>query len=197
MHDRVQEAAYTLVPEEQRAPEHLRIGRILAGQIGSPQSEEAVFEIVGHFNRAAALLVSRLARASTGRLVRMKSITHLLIRYLPETSRASIAAVSAARRTSGKPRNAPRSHEIRRLPWPLPPFSPVDPQFHGYYSYRTRTRAPLEAVVIPLGPPHKCFVVASCAFRIKARSVAEYPSVIATTRSAPGKTGGLGAGMSK
>jgi PAS domain S-box-containing protein len=62
VHDRVQEAAYTLVSEEQRAPEHLRIGRILARQIGSPQSEEAVFEIVGHFNRAAALLVSQEER---------------------------------------------------------------------------------------------------------------------------------------
>ena len=62
MHDRVQEAAYSLVPEEQRAPAHLRIGRLLARQIGPDQREEAVFEIVGHFNRAAALLTSEEER---------------------------------------------------------------------------------------------------------------------------------------
>ena len=59
MHDRVQEAAYSLVSEEQRAPAHLRIGRLLAAQIEPEQREEAVFEIVGHFNRAAALLTSQ------------------------------------------------------------------------------------------------------------------------------------------
>jgi hypothetical protein len=53
------------------------------------------------------------------------------------------------------------------------------------------------AAVIPLGPPHRCLVVESCAFRERARSVAEYPSVIATTNSAPGNSGGLGTGMSK
>jgi PAS domain S-box-containing protein len=62
VHDRVQEAAYSLVPEEQRALEHLRIGRLLAKQVGSDQREEAVFEIVGHFNQAAALLVSQEER---------------------------------------------------------------------------------------------------------------------------------------
>ena len=58
VHDRVQEAAYSLVSEDERAPAHLRIGRLLAGQIEPHQREEAVFEIVGHFNRAAALLTS-------------------------------------------------------------------------------------------------------------------------------------------
>ena len=62
VHDRVQEAAYSLVSEEQRAPAHLRIGRLLAGQIEPDQREEAVFEIVGHFNRAAALLTSEEER---------------------------------------------------------------------------------------------------------------------------------------
>lgn len=62
VHDRVQEAAYTLVPEELRAPEHLRIGRLLARRIGSVQRKEDLFEIAGHFNRAAALLVSQEER---------------------------------------------------------------------------------------------------------------------------------------
>src|SRR4029077_10248335 len=62
VHDRVQEAAYSLVSEEQRALAHLRIGRLLAGQIEPARREEAVFEIVGHFNRAAALLTSEEER---------------------------------------------------------------------------------------------------------------------------------------
>jgi hypothetical protein len=53
------------------------------------------------------------------------------------------------------------------------------------------------AARVPLGPPHRCLVVESGAFRERARSVAEYPNVIATTSSAPGNTGGLGTGMSK
>ena len=36
--------------------------RLLASQIASDQREEAVFEIAGHFNRAAALLVSQEER---------------------------------------------------------------------------------------------------------------------------------------
>ena len=53
VHDRVQEAAYSLIPEEQRAAAHLRIGRLLTTQIAPDKREEAVFEIVGHFNRAS------------------------------------------------------------------------------------------------------------------------------------------------
>lgn len=52
-------------------------------------------------------------------------------------------------------------------------------------------------MVVPVGPPHKCFVVDALALRVNTRSVAEYPKVIATTRNAPGSTGGLGTGRSK
>jgi PAS domain S-box-containing protein len=68
VHDRVQEAAYSLVPEGERAPQHLRIARLLASQIVSDQREEAVFEIVGHFNRAAALLASQEEREKVAAL---------------------------------------------------------------------------------------------------------------------------------
>lgn len=68
VHDRVQEGAYSLVPVEQRAPQHLRIGRLLARQIVSDQREEAVFEIVGHFNRAAVLLTSQEEREEVAAL---------------------------------------------------------------------------------------------------------------------------------
>ncbi len=58
VHDRVQEAAYSLIGEEQRAAQHLRIARLLITQIAPDKQEEAVFEIVGHFNRASALITS-------------------------------------------------------------------------------------------------------------------------------------------
>ena len=58
VHDRVQEAAYSLIPEDRRAPEHLRIGRLLMAKIASEKREEAVFDIVSHYNRASSLLTS-------------------------------------------------------------------------------------------------------------------------------------------
>ena len=67
VHDRVHEAAYALIPEEQRAPRHLRIGRLLA-EIAPDQREEAVFDIAGHFNRAAALLTSEKEREEVAAL---------------------------------------------------------------------------------------------------------------------------------
>ena len=68
VHDRVQEAAYSLIPEEQRAAAHLRIGRLMTTQIASDRREEAVFDIVGHFNRATDLLSSSDERVDVAEL---------------------------------------------------------------------------------------------------------------------------------
>jgi predicted ATPase/two-component sensor histidine kinase len=58
LHDRIQEAAYSLIPENERGVTHLRIGRSLASQ-ETPQSvEENVFEIVNQFGRCAPLIAS-------------------------------------------------------------------------------------------------------------------------------------------
>ena len=62
MHDRVQEAAYSLVPEALRAEAHLRIGRLLAAQTPTDKRGEAAFDIVGHLNRGAALITQREER---------------------------------------------------------------------------------------------------------------------------------------
>jgi len=61
-HDRVQEAAYALIPAGERAAAHLRIGRLLASRSTPEQLDEAVFDIVSHLNRATALLTSRSER---------------------------------------------------------------------------------------------------------------------------------------
>jgi len=58
VHDRVQEAAYTLIPEGERAAEHLRIGRLLAAHTASDAITEHVFEIVSQLNRGVALISS-------------------------------------------------------------------------------------------------------------------------------------------
>ncbi len=56
IHDRVQEAAYSLVPNERRAEVHLRIGRLLAAHTPPEKREEAIFDIVDQLNRGASLI---------------------------------------------------------------------------------------------------------------------------------------------
>ena len=68
VHDRIQEAAYSLIPEESRAAAHLRIGRLLVSHTPPDKREEAIFEIVNQLNRGAALITSREER---GRLAEL------------------------------------------------------------------------------------------------------------------------------
>jgi PAS domain S-box-containing protein len=68
VHDRVQEAAYSLIPEQLRAEAHLRIGRLLTARTPPEQREEAIFEIVNHLNRGAALITSQEEREQLAEL---------------------------------------------------------------------------------------------------------------------------------
>jgi PAS domain S-box-containing protein len=61
VHDRVQEAAYRLIPEQLRGEAHLRIGRLLAANTPS-EKPEAIFDIVNQLNRGASLMTSMQER---------------------------------------------------------------------------------------------------------------------------------------
>src|SRR5882762_6172404 len=58
IHDRVREAAYSLIPERLRAEAHLLIGRLLTVHTPAEKREEVIFEIVNQLNRGAALITS-------------------------------------------------------------------------------------------------------------------------------------------
>jgi PAS domain S-box-containing protein len=68
VHDRVQEAAYSLTPETLRAEAHLRIGRLLASQTPPEKREGAIFEIVNQMNRGVALITLRDEREQLAEL---------------------------------------------------------------------------------------------------------------------------------
>lgn len=68
LHDRVQEAAYALTPNEDRAAQHLRIGRLLATHTPPEKQEEAIFEIVSQLNLGAALIISAEEREQVAKL---------------------------------------------------------------------------------------------------------------------------------
>jgi predicted ATPase/signal transduction histidine kinase len=61
-HDRVQEAAYSLVPDGERAALHLEIGRRLWARTPPAEIGERTFEIASHLNRGASLIASRKER---------------------------------------------------------------------------------------------------------------------------------------
>ena len=56
LHDRVQEAAYSLIPKDLRAKAHLRIGTLFAAHTPPAKREEAIFEIVNQLNRGSHLI---------------------------------------------------------------------------------------------------------------------------------------------
>jgi predicted ATPase/signal transduction histidine kinase/ActR/RegA family two-component response regulator len=63
LHDRIQQAAYLLLPEEFRAAGHLRIGRMLLANLSAEEFTEQLFEVANQFNRGGALIVDRDEKA--------------------------------------------------------------------------------------------------------------------------------------
>ncbi|MEH2049099.1 trifunctional serine/threonine-protein kinase/ATP-binding protein/sensor histidine kinase [Nostoc sp.] len=62
VHDRVQQAAYSLIPEEQKKPIHLKIGLLLLNNIPVAEKEEKIFELVNQFNIAVEFISPQAKR---------------------------------------------------------------------------------------------------------------------------------------
>jgi predicted ATPase/GAF domain-containing protein len=63
LHDRIQEAAYALIPEGERAGAHIRIGRVLLASMSADGITEHLFDVANQLNRGAALLSDRDEKA--------------------------------------------------------------------------------------------------------------------------------------
>ena len=62
LHDRIQQAAYSMIPDGQRAAIHLDIGRVLLSSLTADQLTEQLFEVANQFNRGAGLIADRHER---------------------------------------------------------------------------------------------------------------------------------------
>lgn len=68
LHDRVQQAAYSLIPEEQRQYAHLRIGQRLLQNTPGAERDEMLFEIINQLNQGSSLLTEPSSRMDLARL---------------------------------------------------------------------------------------------------------------------------------
>ncbi|MBS1992756.1 MAG: AAA family ATPase [Cyanobacteria bacterium SZAS LIN-3] len=68
LHDRIQQAAYALIPPANRISEHLRIGRILINQSTEQSIEADLFEIVSQWNLGSSLIESAAEKVELARL---------------------------------------------------------------------------------------------------------------------------------
>jgi predicted ATPase/signal transduction histidine kinase/CheY-like chemotaxis protein/tRNA A-37 threonylcarbamoyl transferase component Bud32 len=68
LHDRVQQAAYSLINEKNKQETHLKIGRILLKNFEEHELEERIFDIVNHLNQGRSLLCDKGEKEQLARL---------------------------------------------------------------------------------------------------------------------------------
>ncbi|MGJ5632805.1 trifunctional serine/threonine-protein kinase/ATP-binding protein/sensor histidine kinase [Nostoc sp. CALU 1950] len=68
LHDRVQQAAYSLIPEDQQQSTHLAIARLLRQSTPDTELEPKIFEIVNHWNRAIAIILDQSEKDNLAQL---------------------------------------------------------------------------------------------------------------------------------
>jgi GAF domain-containing protein/tetratricopeptide (TPR) repeat protein len=68
VHDRVREAAYSLISDEERSALHLKIGRLLLAAMSEEEREEHSFDLVKHLNLGQVLMTDEGERMELARL---------------------------------------------------------------------------------------------------------------------------------
>ena len=88
LHDRVQQAAYTLIPDNQKRATHLKIGQLWLKNTSTEELEERIFEIVNQLNIGADLItdrsqIDRLAQLNriAGRRAKSATAYEAAVRY--------------------------------------------------------------------------------------------------------------------
>ncbi len=67
-HDRIQQASYSLIPEEKRSALHLKIGRLLLNATEAENLEEQIFDIVNQLNQSVELITGKAERLKLAEL---------------------------------------------------------------------------------------------------------------------------------
>ncbi len=68
LHDRVQQAAYALIPEAEKKSVHLQVGYFLLEHTQADELESNIFEIVNQFNEGSELITEQVAKDKLAKL---------------------------------------------------------------------------------------------------------------------------------